>query len=580
MAFAQEKSNTKFCIYQLIVRLFGNANPNPKLNGNKLENGCGTFKEINQAALNSIRDLGVESIWLTGILRHASQTNYSTSGIAPNHPSTVKGNAGSPYAITDFFDVDPDLSENPDDRWKEFNDCCKRIHSAEMKVLIDFIPNHTARQYRSEMAKSLGLRDLGEHDFTHEPFHPNNHYYYIPDQALKIPSEGDSDSETPFYEFPAKATGNDCFTAYPTTNDWYETVKLNYGRNFLSHQNFFDPTPATWNYMKEVLRFWAQKGIDGFRCDMVELVPIEFWSWVIPQIKSEFPHLIFIGEVYNPTLYQTFIHQGRFDYLYDKVGLYDEVRALIEGHGDANRITGIWQNQEGFEHKMLRFLENHDEQRIASPLVGKEATRALPGLVVSTMMGKGPFMIYFGQELGEKAEGTSGFSGDDGKTSIFDYTVVPTILKWNQKGKWNAQKLPESLKEIRQSYKKIIDFAQETKAIRSGLFFDLQYANQHNPAYNSRLIYSFIRYSGKEIFLIIASFSSEDQWVRIQIPAEAWYALGISSESLCRFEDVFEESTPVEFYVKSSFQSDGGSAGILIPVKSFGYPVLKMTPIS
>lgn len=569
----------KFHIYQLFIRLFGNTKSSTIPNGTIKENGCGKFNDLNEDALKSIRELGMDAIWLTGIIRHATQTDYSKDGFPASHPATVKGKAGSPYAISDYFELDPDLASKPAKRWTEFEQCVHRIHESGMKVILDFVPNHTARQYSSPTAKQRLQRDLGDLDFTHESFHPNNHYYYFPDQPLQLPDSRTDSKGNLYSEFPAKATGNDCFSAYPSQNDWYETAKLNYGRHYGIHQDFFYPFPATWHYMKEVLTFWAEKGIDGFRCDMVELVPVEFWAWIIPQLKSKFPAILFIGEVYNPELYRTFIENGKFDFLYDKVGLYDTLRGLIERNGDANQITKVWQGLEGIEDHMLRFLENHDEQRIASDLVGKDPFRAISSMAVCCLMHKGPVMLYAGQELGEKAEGPSGFSGDDGKTTIFDYAVVPTLQSWNNNGKWNKEKLTESQIQLRYEYAQLMHFSKQNETIRKGYFYDLQYSNQNHEQYNSQRMFSFLRFRHSEPLLIVCSFEETDKWIRLIIPPEAWHSLGIETHKRCKLEDAIPSDEPIEFYVRSSFTSDGGTAGIVIPLKAFRYRIFRITPL-
>jgi glycosidase len=565
---------TPLRIYQILVRLFGNPNPNPVLNGSRSENGCGTLDDLNNLALKSIADLGCNAVWLTGLLRHATQTSYDALGIERDHPSVIKGKAGSPYAVSDFFDIDPDLARNPDKRMKAFEDCRDRIHGLGLKLIIDFVPNHTARLYHSPAARSLGLRDLGQDDFQTESFHPNNHYYYITNQELQLP-EALQTKKDPYREFPAKATGNDCFTAFPSETDWYETVKLNYGVRPGDGAHFFHPIPPTWFYMEQVLRFWAAKGVDGFRCDMVELVPIEFWAWVIPRIQAAFP-VFFIGEVYNPQLYRRHLEEGHFSYLYDKVGLYDVLRDLCEGKGNANSITQVWQSQEGISHRMLRFMENHDEQRMASPFVAENPEKVLPAMAITCLLGKGPIMIYAGQELGEKAEGGAGFSGDDGKTTIFDYFSIPGIVAWNNHGTWNPENLPSETLKLRKAYQELLQLHAGNAAFQDGHFYDLQYANQNQTQYPSEKAYAFLRYTDKEKFLVVASFQDQAAALRIRVPKDAWISMGISLEDRCQLIPRAGTGKPSEFYVTSTFESDGGSAGILILLPAFGYGVYEI----
>ena len=299
----------KFVIYQVLPRLFGNYNTTRKYNGTLAENGCGKFNNFTNKALGEIKKLGATHIWYTGILEHATKTDYSAYGIIPNHTGVIKGNAGSPYAIKDYYDVCPDLAENVDNRMQEFEALIDRTHQNGLKVLIDFIPNHVAREYKSDK-KPKGVKDLGENDNKDVAFSPENNFYYIPNQKFN-PSFNTNN----FEEFPAKATGNDQFTASPSQFDWYETVKLNYGVDYLNgREKHFVPIPNTWYKMLDILEFWAKKNIDGFRADMAEMVPVEFWGWVIPQIKKINPEIIFIAEVYNPAEYRNYISNGKFDY--------------------------------------------------------------------------------------------------------------------------------------------------------------------------------------------------------------------------------------------------------------------------
>ncbi|MFB6317627.1 alpha-amylase family glycosyl hydrolase [Saccharicrinis sp. FJH54] len=542
----------KFIIYQAFTRLFGNKNNTNKPSGTIRENGCGKFNDFTSEAFKGIKELGATHIWYTGILEHASKTGYPEFGIQASPAEIVKGQAGSPYAIRDYYDVCPDLAEDVPNRMGEFENLVNRTHEADLKVIIDFVPNHVSRLYKSD-AKPEGVFCLGEHDNQAEAFSPKNNYYYIPGQPLRLPNTTDPVQRGVFYEFPAKVTGNDSFTANPEEHDWYETVKLNYGVDYLNgHAKYFDPVPNTWYKMLEILSFWTDKGIDGFRCDMAEMVPVEFWEWVIPQIKEKNPSLIFIAEVYNPQLYREYIHKGRFDYLYDKVGLYDTLKGVLQGKQSATDITRCWQDIDDIKQHMLNFLENHDEQRIASEYFINGPFAILPALVISTCLHPGPYMHYFAQDVGEKAADTEGFSGNDGRTSIFDYWGVESHQQWMNKGEFDGANLTQEQKRLRKLYTDVLNFAKNEKCISEGLFYGLQWANKDNPEYDSEKIYSFLRYNDNEVLLFICNFSDEIKVVNLIIPDDAMEMSGL--KRLCHFKG--EEisfnfgSTEIEFAQK------------------------------
>lgn len=364
-------------IYQIFTRLFGNQNMTRTPHGSMEENGVGKMNDITTTVLNRIHDMGFTHVWFTGIVRHATTTDYSTYGIPRQHPAIVKGKAGSPYAITDYYDVDPDLAVQVPKRMDEFEALVKRTHDVGMKVIVDFVPNHVARQYHS-ICKPQGVRDLGENDDVNKHFDIHNNFYYCPGYPFEPAIDLCKDASEPYHEYPAKCTGNDCFNASPSANDWYETVKLNYGIDYTDaggRSEHFDPMPDTWRQMTDIFLFWASKGVDGFRCDMAEMVPTAFWQYAIGKLKATYPHVIVVGEVYNPTLYRAYIASG-FDYLYDKVGMYDCLRNIVCGKRPAHHITRQWQSVDNILPKMLYFLENHDEQRIASDFFCGSAERA------------------------------------------------------------------------------------------------------------------------------------------------------------------------------------------------------------
>jgi len=525
-SFAQKtrtKMNDKqIVIYQLLPRLFGNKNTTNIPYGTIEQNGSGKFNDITDKALDGIKALHANYVWYTGAIAHASLTDYSAYGIKVDDADVVKGRAGSPYAIRDYYDVDPDLAVDVKNRMKEFEALVKRTHAKNLKVLIDFVPNHVARSYHS-YAKPDGVIDFGAQDEVTKAFSPKNDFYYIPDQALVVPANGQKTplsalQDSKFEENPAKATGNNVFSAQPKYDDWYETIKLNYGVDYQNgEKQYFDPILPVWLKMRDILIYWTNKGVDGFRCDMAEMVPIAFWNWVIPQVKKVNPDLIFLGEAYNPKVYKQYLDEGKFDYLYDKVGLYDGLKKLIrnEPTADVAAIKYVWQVESaGFGKHMLRFLENHDEERIASAGFAGKAELALPAMVVSATLGAGPVMLYFGQEVGEPGKGQEGFGGDDNRTTIFDYWGVPDHQKWMNGGLFDGGKLSTSQQNLRAYYQQLLKVTSTSDAVINGEIYEVPVTGNMN-----KRMYAFIRYSGKQRLLVVANFDrTETLTANIEIP--------------------------------------------------------------
>ncbi|WP_157488051.1 alpha-amylase family protein [Dyadobacter crusticola] len=536
----------KLVIYQIFTRLFGNQNTTNKFYGTLAENGSGKFNDISDPALLALKDFGATHVWYTGVLEHATLTDYSAFGIKPDHPLVVKGIAGSPYAVKDYYDVDPDLAVDVNNRMQEFEALINRTHAHNLKAIIDFVPNHVARQYCSDV-RPENVQDFGEGDDDTVAFSPSNNFYYIPDQDFIVP-EGHKPPvpiEAPYSERPAKATGNDVFAAQPSQYDWYETIKLNYGIDYLNgHRTHFDPIPSTWHKMYDILKYWTSKGVDGFRCDMAEMVPVAFWSWVIPEIKKVKPEIIFIAEIYNPAEYHNYINNGKFDYLYDKVGLYNSLRRLIEGHGTAEDITRIWQQESGdIASNMLRFLENHDEQRIASRYFAGNPWLAVPAMVLSATLHTGPLMIYFGQELGVNPTVGEGFQGEDGRTTIFDYWGIPEFQLWVNSGKFNTDLLSNEQKRLRAFYESLNHFVLENEAVFAGAFYDLQYVNIDGQSFNydKRFVYSYLRYTENQQLLFVCNFNREKAIeTNVRIPQDAWsQVLKLENTGLYKLKPVF-----------------------------------------
>lgn len=507
-------------IYQVFTRLFGNRNTTRKENGTIEENGCGKMNDFDSRVLRRIKEMGVTHVWYTGIIRHATTTDYSAYGIPRQNPQVVKGRAGSPYAITDYYDVDPDIATDVDKRMQEFEALIERTHKAGLKVIIDFVPNHVARQYHS-ICKPKGIKDLGEDDDPTKHFSVKNNFYYCWGQPLDLSGIDSAPLTSAYTETPAKATGNDQFSCRPSRNDWYETVKLNYGVDYCDaggRSEHFNPIPDTWHKMTDILLFWAHKGVDAFRCDMAEMVPAAFWYWATDKVKFAYPDIKFIGEVYNPAQYRNYIKAG-FDWLYDKVGMYDSMRDIVCGKRPVGDISYRWQETNDISDHMLYFLENHDEQRIASDFFVGDPMRAVPGFIVSLMLQSNPFMLYAGQEFGEAGMDAEGFSGKDGRTTIFDYWSVESI----RRGFFSRQSLTSSQRELEAIYRYMLNLVNEEKALSDGDFFDLMYVNQH-LADNQ---FAFMRQKDDENMLIIVNFLGEPANCEVVIPNHAIDYFGI-----------------------------------------------------
>nr|WP_311520507.1 alpha-amylase family glycosyl hydrolase [uncultured Porphyromonas sp.] len=502
----------RISIYQVLPRLFGNLNATNQKAGTLETNGSGKFEDFTPERLQEIKELGCTHIWYTGVLEHATKSAFGAK-LPANHPAIVKGEAGSPYAIRDYYDVAPALAVDVEHRMEEFEALIERTHAAGLKVIIDFVPNHLSREYASD-AKPSYVKDFGEEDDTSVPFAPNNNFYYLPQETLTLISGDEVYTETP-----AKATGNDQFTSHPTPNDWYETIKLNYGIDLAGDWNtHYDPVPDTWNKMLDILNYWAAKGVDGFRCDMAELVPVPFWQWCIQKLKTAYPELLMIAEVYQPERYEEYVLAG-FDYLYDKVGLYDLLIALLKGQASTNDIGGLLQSQERVKHRLLRFMENHDEVRLASDFVVGDGEKAFPAMAVTALVDGNPLMTYFGQELGERGMDEEGFSGRDGRTTIFDYWSLSTIREWLlSEGKMKSP--------LRTRYQSLLELAQRP-LFAEGTFYDLNY---YQPHFANRGLHAFMRAYGEESALVVVNFHGEPQMVEVAIPSHAFEVLSLSSE--------------------------------------------------
>ena len=539
----------KVLIYQVFTRLYGNRNVTRKKDGTIADNGCGKMADFTPAVLKDIAKMGISHVWYTGIIRHATQTDYSFYGIPRQHAAVVKGRAGSPYAIADYYDVDPDLAVDVNQRMHEFEQLIERTHAAGLKVIIDFVPNHVARQYKS-VCKPKKVKDLGETDDTMMGFDPQNNFYYCPGERFSPYFDLYHGETEPYLEEPAKATGNDHFDNAPGQNDWYETVKLNYGVDYYAGGiGYFDPMPDTWKKMTDILLFWAKKGIDGFRCDMAEMVPAEFWAYATQTVKKKYKQIVFIGEVYNPSEYRHYLFSG-FDWLYDKVGMYDTMRAVICHHLPTSAITNAWQSTDDIRDHMLYFLENHDEQRIASDFFAADGRKGVPAMIASILMQQNPFMLYAGEEYGERGMDQEGFSGHDGRTTIFDYWSIDTLCRAAQ------NKLSQEEKQLFDIHQKTMLLARKEKAVSDGVFFDLMYVNRHLERQ-----YAFLRYAEGELLLVVVNFEDRDVVVDVNIPAHAFEYLDMKEKKLIATDLLSKERLAMSLRKDGSVRMDISSRG-------------------
>ena len=576
-------------IYQLFVRTFGNKNKDVVFDGDKSQNRCGTFADINDKALDALKALGITHIWLTGVIRHSSMTAYPELGIRSTNPLITKGKAGSPYSIMDYYDIDPDLAVNPQDRMAEFEETLQRIHDKGMKVIMDFIPNHLAREYKS-LCKPMYVEDFGVNDNRSVAFAKDNNFYYCPDQEFVIPTANSQQptastvtelvevpwlrqAQPPQYqEFPAKASGNDVFSPYPSVNDWYDAVKLNYGIDYQNNCRCFEPIPNTWYKMLDIMIYWCEKGVDGFRVDMAEMVPVEFWRWSINMLRENYEPIM-IAEIYQPHLYREYIYAG-FDYLYDKVGLYNTLENIYRHGQRADSITNVWNDLQGLGDVMLRFMENHDEVRLASRHFVGDAFKALPAVAMAALMNRGPFMIYNGQESGEDAQGAPGFSGDDGRTSIFDYAVMPKHQNWMSNGKFDGSEFTDEQKRLFDFYSKLLNFRLNSDAINKGAFYDLMWVNPWYSNFDPQYVYAFLRYHEEERLLVVINFNLEEsRCCKVKISDDALEYMNLQPTANGQMLTATDVMTGEEIQYNIN---DVGTQGIEVNLKPADVKILKL----
>ncbi len=545
----------KVVIYQLLPRLFGNTETTDRPWGRAEENGVGRMSDISDQALRGIAELGVTHVWYTGIPHHAVIADYTDYGISLDDPDVVKGRAGSPYAIRDYFNVHPDLADHPARRLDEFRSLVERTHAHGMKVMIDIVPNHVARNYGS-LGVPEGVTDLGANDDDSVVYHRDNSFYYLPGEAFQVPEWPDwyrplGGEEHPladghFDENPARWTGNGARSAQPDFDDWYETIRINFGvrpdgshdfdalpqdyasRPTVDHYRYWQDrdVPATWLKFRNIAAFWLDLGVDGFRFDMAEMVPVEFWSYLNSFIKQHYPEALLLAEVYQPDLYRQYLHLGRMDYLYDKVEFYDDLKAVMQGHGSTDRLVEVQQRHADIEHHLLRFLENHDEQRIASPAFAGNAWRGVPAMLATAAMSTSPTLLYFGQEVGEPAAQDAGF-GRASRTTIFDYWGVPAHQRWMNGGAFDGGALSNTERTLRDFYTRLMRFVASQPALM-GEYADLHLANRERTEHYDDKLLSWLRWSDTQRLVMVANFRDRAYpGLSLELPSEQIEALGL-----------------------------------------------------
>ena len=544
-------------IYQLVVRYFGNTTTANEPSGSLAVNGCGTFADIDRAALDSLRSLGATHVWLTGVLRQATLTDHGGLGLPPDDPDVVKGVAGSFYAVRDYFDVCPDYAVDPVHRLDEFRALVQRVHAAGMKALIDFIPNHVARGYHSVVRPDL---DFGIGDDTGRSFSPANHFFYVTDQPgeplrLTKPAhwnpfgyvfDGHFPPENGSPEHPVKVTGNNIPFTFLSTDPWYETIKLNYGYDFLKQTAHYDPRPRTWDLADTILAYWQSFGVDGFRCDFAHYVPGEAWKFLVDRARQRDANVYFMAEAYpwqgsgDPVTHRYQLTDAGFDGVYDNLS-YDRLKNIYTGRGGQDDYDGhVTHLTPAARQGSVQYLENHDERRIASPVVHDHGPNASgfgtadAGYLLAPLQylsGPGAVLVLNGQEIGEPGDDAEGFAVRDGRTTLFDYWAMPEFVKWVNGHAYDGGGLADWQKRLRQYYAGVLTLCQDPAVCGDG-FWGLKYVNRPETHGDCpEAFYSFARFdaAGRRLLLVVANFDrGRPATGRIRLPRELLDACGLS----------------------------------------------------
>ena len=570
-------------VYQLFVRHFSNHKAGGEPWGSRDANGCGTFAGVNDAALDALSQMGITHVWFTGVLRHATQTAHP--GLPADPACTVKGIAGSPYAVTDYFDVDPDLAEDPARRLDEFADLLRRCRRHGLVPLMDFIPNHVSRCYRSTVRPQSSF---GAGDDTAHFFRRDNAFYYLhpqnSDRALQLP-QGEFTPERGH----GRVTGNNAETWTPGACDWYETVKLNYGCDYTlgpaGVARMLPPCgaePRVWRIMNEVLAYWQELGVGGFRCDMAHMVPPTFWRWAIARARLRDEDAFFMAEGYNDHMKLTGgdVHDALldagFNAVYDSPA-YDALRGICERGAWANDLDEANRDHLKSFFRGVRYLENHDEQRLAAPCAwngrGPAVARAL--MAAQYTATASPVLVYNGQECGEDASGPGGFGGDNGRTSIFDYTSLPHFRHWTAGGAFDGSAMTPQERALRGATVSVLRLLQHP-ALSKGGFYGLNWANKETPGFgrvegeqtSGHYLYAYLRHyrKAKATVLVVCNFHPQQDFTTcIHIPqnAQDWCA---KKPGVHTFRNLLDPAAPP--LSATAAELDAGGLPVSVPAGS------------
>lgn len=586
-------------VYQLVVRQFSNLQTDRVVDGTLEQNGVGRFEDIDEAALDGLVELGVTHVWLTGVLRQATLTDWSSIGLPPDDPDVVKGRAGSFYAIRDYYDTSPDYAVEPERRLDELVSLIDRIHDAGLQVLIDLVPNHVARGYASVVHPE---RDFGLGDDATVFFAPQNRFFYLPDppgqrleltrpeawnpsgvtfDGLYAPEDGTTVARTP------RATGNNVTSPRPGPNDWYETVKLNWGYNFAVGEAHYDPRPPVWDDFDRILAYWQALGVDGFRADFAHFVPNEAWRWLIDQARSRDPQVLFLAEAYEDL---PGLQDAGFDAVYYDAA-YDALKGLYQGSVRLEDVDSVLLALSDEDRRQwVLYLENHDERRIASPITSSAspddsgfgsaaAGRQLAPL--QYLFTPGPVLFYNGQEVGETGAGIEGFSGENGRSSIYDYGSLPALQGWVNGHAYDGGSLTQEQRDLRAWYSALLTGPVRDPAVRGSGFWGLRYINnsQEHSDFPDEL-YTFARFQpgGARLVVVVANFRPGAQVTGpVRLPGDLLDAAGLSGDTF-QVTRLFDERGAVEELVEHTSRFGLTTAGISATLSDQSAAVFEVVP--